>query len=191
MVDVIEIPKPQISTLELAIVGVSPLIVHKWSQKAKREILAKQMKVPKTGKEAKNPEEDYENSLYRLPNGDGYGFPAIGFKLSAVNAARLIDDLPMTEARQMFFVLADDGDLVKINGEPRMREDMVRVGKGTADIRFRAEFPSWSARLRVEFDARVVSPEQIGNLFALAGHSVGIGEWRPEKDGDFGRFHIE
>jgi len=188
---VVSIPAPQISQLELHVVGISPLIVHKWSAKAKREILEKQMKKAKTGKEAKKPEQDYEDSMYRMSNGGGCGFPAIGFKLSAVNACRLVDGFPMTSARQMFFVLADEGDLVKIYGEPRMREDMVRVGRGVADIRYRAEFPEWSAKLRIDFDARVISAEQIANLFALAGHSVGIGEWRPEKDGDFGRFRIE
>ena len=33
--------------------------------------------------------------------------------------------------------------------------------------------------------------EQIINCVNAGGYSVGIGEWRPEKDGDFGRFHIE
>ena len=32
--------------------------------------------------------------------------------------------------------------------------------------------------------------EQIMNVVNLGGYSVGIGEWRPEKDGDFGRYHI-
>jgi hypothetical protein len=68
---------------------------------------------------------------------------------------------------------------------------MVRVGMGTADIRFRGEFREWRTRLTVRYNARVLSDEQIVNLFNTAGFAVGIGEWRSEKDGSYGLFHVE
>ena len=40
-----DIPAIEISTFELTLVGDSPLIVHAWSEKAKKEILDKQMKM--------------------------------------------------------------------------------------------------------------------------------------------------
>lgn len=135
---------------------------------------------------AKDPEQDYLDSLYIHPDG-GYGFPSIGVKAAAVSAARWAD-AKMTELRGAFHI---PGELVKINGEPRPREDMVRVGMGTADIRYRGEFPEWSTDIAVIANARAISVEQIVNLFNIAGFGVGIGEWRPEKDGQFGRFHVE
>lgn len=72
-----------------------------------------------------------------------------------------------------------------------MRQDMVRVGMGTADVRFRGEFTAWATTLSVTYNAKSLSPEQIVNLFNLAGFGVGVGEWRPEKDGSYGRFHVE
>jgi hypothetical protein len=71
-----------------------------------------------------------------------------------------------------------------------MREDMVRVGMGTADLRYRASFWPWSAIVRVRFNANVLSAAQIVNLFNTAGFAVGIGEWRMEKDGQSGSFHV-
>jgi hypothetical protein len=71
-----------------------------------------------------------------------------------------------------------------------MREDMVRVGMGTADIRHRAEFETWGAMLRVQHNANVLSAEQVISLFEAGGFGVGIGDWRPEKDGVNGRFHV-
>jgi hypothetical protein len=44
--------------------------------------------------------------------------------------------------------------------------------------------------VRVRFNANVLSAAQIVNLFNTAGFGVGIGEWRPEKDGQFGMFHV-
>ena len=33
--------------------------------------------------------------------------------------------------------------------------------------------------------------EQILNCIDAGGFVCGIGEWRPEKDGDYGRYHLE
>ena len=55
------------------LVGDSGLIVHAWSEKAKRLMLSKQMKVAKKGAhDAKNPVQDFIDSAYWLtekPNG--------------------------------------------------------------------------------------------------------------------------
>lgn len=184
---VIQLPEMRIERISLRIVGDSPLIVHAWSSKAKKEMLDKQMKKAKTGKEAKDPERDYQESLYYLPDG-GYGFPSVGFKNAAVSACRHIDGMKMTMQRGTFHIV---GDMVKIEGEPNMREDMVRVGMGTADIRYRGEFRKWACELSIRYNASVVSAEQLVNLFNMAGFAVGVGEWRPERDGSFGMFHCE
>jgi hypothetical protein len=111
----------------------------------------------------------------------------MAFKAAAVGACRFTDGLKMTEARGAFHV---DGELAKIEGEPTMREDMVRVGMGTADIRYRGEFQSWRTTLEISYNADAISIGMIVNLFNLAGFGVGVGEWRPEKDGSYGRFHV-
>ena len=174
-----------IEGIRLRLVGTSPLIVHKWSEKAKKQMLDKQMKRASQGKAAKDPDQDYRESLYIRDDGT-YGFPAVAFKAAAVRAGTYCE-MKMVFLRGAFHV---EGDLVHVEGEPQRREDMVRVGMGTADIRYRAEFADWSALLRVEFNARAVSEVQVVNLIEVAGFSVGVGDWRPEKDGDHGRFRV-
>lgn len=181
----IVLPPINIQTVDFMLVGDSPLIVHAWSEKAKRQMLDKQMKKATKAKEAKDPQADYESCFYRTPSG-AYGFPTIGVKASMVGACRFVD-MKMTEARGAFHI---DGEMLEVIGEPRMREDMVRVGMGTADIRYRPEFVDWRIPVRVKFNAAVISPEQIANLINTAGFAIGIGEWRPERDGQFGRFHV-
>jgi hypothetical protein len=182
----VTIPAINRQRMRVTLVGDSALISHKWSDKAKKEMLDKQMKQAKTAKAAKDPERDYRESLYEHPDG-GYGFPCVAFKAAAVGACRFTDGLKMTEARGAFHV---DGELAKIEGEPTMREDMVRVGMGTADIRYRGEFQSWRTTLEISYNADAISIGMIVNLFNLAGFGVGVGEWRPEKDGSYGRFHV-
>lgn len=61
----LEIKEIILETVTLRIVGETPLIMHAWSEKAKREILDKQMKATKTSaKKAKNPVEDFIRSMY-------------------------------------------------------------------------------------------------------------------------------
>lgn len=177
----------KIKDLTLRLVGDSPLIVHAWSDKAKKEMRDKQMKKAKGPRPAKDPEAEYEGAFYRLPDGRP-AFPTIAFKAAAVAAAiRFTEGLKGTEVRGAFHI---DGELVPIEGEPVMREDMVRV-QTTTDIRYRPEFKTWSVNLLIRYNADKISPDQIANLFNAAGFGVGVGEWRPEKTGSNGMFHVE
>jgi len=188
----IKVPNLDLRLTYLPIVGVTPLICHAWSEKAKKMILDKQTGVASTGREHKNPEQDFRDSLYDFPGG-GYGFPAVAFKASAVSACTSLGkSITKVAARQAFHVMADDPKtgLVKITGKPEMRDDMVRVGMGTADIRFRGQFFPWSCKLGVRYNARVLSIEQIANIFNTAGFAVGVGEWRSERDGEYGQFEV-
>jgi len=190
----IQIRRIGTETLGIPIVGTSELIVHNWSDKAKRQMLDAQQgrKAPKVNRD---PDAEYEASFYRTK--DGYGFPVTGFKAATVGAARFYGkDVKMTELRQfMFFmgVLSDNDPqpLVEIVGEPRMREDMVRIGMGSTDLRYRAGFPEWSAVLEVTYVTSALDQDSVTSLIDAGGLGVGVGEWRPEKRGDFGRYQVD
>ena len=181
----ISIPQIAIQRLMVKVIGDSPLITHAWAEKAIRQIKDKQAKKATKGKEARDPEADYQAAFYRTDDGVP-AMPSVAFKSAAVSACRDLD-MKMTEARGRFHV---EGELIEIIGEPRMREDMVRVGMGTADIRYRPEIEKWSAILPITYNSTQISPEQIINLLNVAGFGVGVGEWRPEKNGQYGRFHV-
>lgn len=198
MLDLV-IPPIEKKTFSVKLVGDSSLIVHKWSEKAKKEMLKKQMKQASAGKEAKDPWADYCDSMYWLtkkpetPTDEDianakFGFPAKAFKACAIDAGYQQGIIPKkTTARGAFHIL---GEMVEIEGLPQIREDMVRVGQGTADIRYRGEYPEWSVILTIRYNPRAMSAEQIINLLNFGGFSNGVGEWRPEKNGDHGTFHV-
>lgn len=195
----VEIPSLSISIAKLKIIGDSPLIVHAWSDKAKQMMLEKQMKKATKAKEAKDPFMDFCDSLYWLSDKPKnptmedvakarFGFPSIAFKAAAVNGgfqSKVTKD--KTKTRAAFHTV---GEFVEIDGAPEMREDMVRIGQGTADIRYRGEFKNWSATVTIRYNEGAMSLDQIVNLFNVGGFSNGIGEWRPEKDGSYGMFHV-
>ena len=203
--EVIELKPIEIKEIVLNIVGTSPLIVHNWDVKVKQEMLDKQMGKAKTKRHSiKNPVRDFIESLYWLDgkpteytedgfeaaiaNGARFGFPANGMKASVVSAgyrAGVTKDKVSTYGS--FHI---DGEFIEIKGIPHIREDMVRVGMGAADIRFRGQFDEWESLVKVRYNSGVMSAEQLVNLFQLGGFAVGIGEWRPEKGGQFGMYRV-
>ena len=184
----VEIPKLNLQRIALTLVGDSELIMHRWSDKAKKMMLDKQMTRAQPQKETRDPEAEYHESYYKYPGG-GYGFPSVCFKHSAVKACTQVEGIPMTTANKGFHV---NGEFVKIEGdEPHMREDLVRLNGKTADLRYRAGFLNWWCTLDITFNADVFSEEMVINLFNVAGFGCGIGEMRPEKTGKgHGRFHV-
>lgn len=209
--EIIEIKPVEIVTTTIRIKGDTPLIMHRWSEKAKRMILDKQTKATKSkARDAKNPVGDFIESMYwiegepaehteeafeaAVAGGARWGFPVTAIKQATISAAYrngLTKD--MVSLRGAFFIDGEGPDLLaEVKGcVPRMREDMVRVGMGTADIRFRGEFENWYMDLNLRYNKNgVYTLEQIINLINVGGFSCGIGEWRPEKDGQNGMYSV-
>jgi len=202
---VISIPVINEQRITVKIIGETPLVVHNWSQKAKQQMLDVMMQKAKSKKhDVKNPVEDFIESLYWLDgkpaeytedayasaiqNGARFGFPTTAFKAAAVSAgyrSGLTKDKVSTNGA--FHI---KGDMVEIVGTPVIREDMVRVSNGAPDIRYRGMFPAWEAEIELTYNANVISAEQLVNLINYGGYACGIGEWRPEKGGDWGRYRV-
>jgi len=212
--EIIEIRPIIVKTVPIRIVGDTPLIVHAWGDKAKQMMLDNMTKKTKTkAREVRNPVGDFIESLYWLSgkpeelteeayvraieSGNAkFGFPVAAIKQAANSAAyRMKWVTNQMELRGAYFLKTEWGDMVEIKGDlPVMREDMVRVGgiSKTADIRYRGEFKNWYMDLLIEYNTNGdKSLEQIVNCINAGGYGVGIGEWRPEKDGVNGRYHVE
>ncbi len=220
--EAVEFKAMELATVDITIAGTTPLIVHAWSEKAKRQMLDKQQKkATKAKHDVKVPVNDMMAACYWLTRqpepgetdaqaeaaweaaveaGARFGFPVTGIKQSViVGAYRAGLDVKQTELRGSFFLAgatdAATTDLAEIVGPaPIMREDMVKVGgmSKTADIRYRPEFRDWEIPLRMTYNANgKYSLEQLLNCFNVGGFACGIGEWRPERDGQFGMYALK
>jgi len=187
----IVINPPNFQQVKLKVTGLTPLIQNKM-----KETIIQQMEDVRAGKAKKStrtavdPKKEYIKSAYKQDDGS-FGFPASAFKQCAVRAGKGLG-LAMTDTRTLFFVLpnAPDGECVSIkSNKPILRKDPVNVKTGK-DLRFRPEFRNWKAELLVKFDADRITIEQIANLLNHGGQTVGVGEWRPEKNGTFGTFEV-
>jgi len=179
---------------EVPIQGTSPLIVNRWSEKAKEMMLAAQQTKARPKKDPKDPVANFEASRYRLEDGRD-GFPATGFKAAIVHASRLFDGITQVLVKQTVLVIGEGaGQLVPLTyGEITMREDTPRNASGVADLRYRAQFWPWSTTLRVRTIGGQFDQESILSLVDAAGIG-GVGEWRPTSPksatGTFGTFEV-
>ena len=194
----------QIKEAVVKIKGDSPLIVNNFDEKSRKQMLDIQMKKAKAPRDAKNPVEDFMRSLHwitempnefteeafekALENGAKFGFPAVGIKASAISGAyRNKYSKDKVSIQGAFHI---DTEMVEIKGVPTMREDIVRVANGNPDIRYRAEFKEWEMEFTIRYNENAYSLEQIINFINLGGFTCGVGEWRTEKSGIYGRYHV-
>lgn len=188
------------------LVGDTPIITHAWSEKAKREMLQKQVKGTKPGKEPRDPRADFVSSLYEMTDGV-YGFPATGIKNAIMSAAHKDKGIARSDAMKALWINAEmvrvrpalagaicDMPLIRIHGSaPEMREDMVKIGAGlnkTANLAYRAQFTTWAMKVTGRFNPTVITADALAYLIQDAGMGAGLGEWRNERRGMFGAFHL-
>ena len=205
----------------IRVIGDTPLIVHKWDEKMKRALPAGVQAFGDASITAKKEHpgmyESFINSMYwisgkpreyaeeayaeALQSGAEFGFRVESFKQAAIDAAYSKKWIPNKKGvKGLFFIVPDFVDsegyqLVKIQGDyPVMREDVVILSgmSRTPDLRWRGQFTNWFADLRIRYDADgIYSLDDIVNMMNAGGHYNGVGEYRPEKDGQYGMYHVE
>ena len=57
-------------------------------------------------------------------------------------------------------------------------------------LRTRAKFDRWGVTFTVEVDDELVDREQLLAWLDIGGRRIGLGDWRPEKSGHYGRFEV-
>lgn len=199
----LKIPEPKEKVVRVRIVGTSPYMQLRFSQKA----INKMMDTQRAGSQAKGKKSresrdfdgDYEAAFHRFEDG-APGIPAAAIRAACVSACRTVG-FKMTLAKLSIFVDADGLDvidgmpLVRIHGEPEMTVLPVRNANGSADLRVRPMWREWHADLTIRFDEDQFSLADAMNLLARAGSQVGIGEGRADSKKScglgYGFFRIE
>ncbi len=136
-----------------------------------------------------------EEDFMRDAAGARFGFPATAIKKAAINAVYRGEMSKNKVSLQGSFFIEGEGEdqLVEIHAPnmPDIRQDNVKVGKGSADIRYRPQFDTWSIDLTIRYNVNgSMSIDNIINAINLGGQLNGIGEWRVEKGGQYGIFRI-
>lgn len=186
----VSVRAPDFRVAVFRIRGTAPMVQHKFSKKAREQIMAKQaagsQAKSKRVRDARDFDRDYQEAMHVASDG-WQGIPAPAFRNAMISACRTVG-FKMTHAKLAVFVEADGFDaddgtpLVKIiKGEPQKHEGYARNETGVVDIRVRPMWrEGWEADVRLKFDADMFSPTDLANLLLRAGLQVGVGEGRPD-----------
>jgi len=191
-IEIVEVKKEY---LKIGIVGTTPIILNRMSEKVRQELLlpkGRKTAAEKKGSLKHDPIEEYRSSPYRMPEGQPtyLGFMCSAFK-GAMRVAAL--DLPGSSKAQIGRLVYVEGDLVPLYGIPRLFMAITRQAgmNATPDVRTRAIVPRWGVVLNISFVTPIMKQPAVVNILAAAGITSGVGDWRPEKGkGDYGQFKV-
>lgn len=192
----IEILKVNTGRIEVCLLGDTPIILNRLSEKVMRELLMPKGRKTAADKAANlkhDPMQEFAASPYTNRDPDGATLIehlASAFKKALMTAAV---DIPGAAKAQVGRLTWVEGDRVPIYGVPEILMSPVRSAdmNHTPDIRTRAIIRRWACRFRIAFVMPLLKQQDIANLLASAGLTQGVGDWRPQKGaGSYGQFSL-
>ena len=178
------------------VLGTSPLIINRVSQKAQRELLSPhgpKNKAERAQTMKHDPVAEFRASPYlsESPSDPTYLLaPSPWFKAAMKSAAL---DLPGSSKAQIGRLCYVMGEYVPLYGTPQLLMSIVRSAdiNHTPDIRSRAILREWCATVTVRWVEPLLNQQAIANLLHAGGTLSGVGDWRQQKgSGSYGQFKL-
>lgn len=177
------------------LVGDTPFFCNRMAAKAWRELLLPHGPMTKTQKATKlkhAPYAEYRNSPY-VRSGEGETlFQMMGSapKMSIASAAlRMPTSASKTEMKQL---VRSPAEKIPLWGIPKLDMSIVRMAgiSRTPDVRTRAKLDRWAMRVELLWAEPMLNAMKVTQLLISAGFICGLGDWRVEKGGEYGAFHL-
>lgn len=173
--------------IKVEVTGISPLLQHRFPVDVAEP-------TAKAKNKTANPN-DVESCLYRLPDGTIYQ-PAIHF-IACMKKAGTKFTIPGQGKATYKNLIGSGVILIDPEAIPHKNQNweidsraIVNPSTKGRNIRKRPCFKNWVLVFNLEYDEDEISPADIKSILEYAGRRVGIGDFRPEKGGPFGRFLV-
>lgn len=172
-------------SISVVLLGKTPLVLNRMSEKAKRTLIFppnKKTAADKASTLKHDPMEEFRAAAHRLETGPTLlGFPAAGPKRALASAAI---DLPGSAKKAQIGRLTwVPGEILPVYGLQKYKMEVVRMAdiNRTPDIRTRPYISEWVIPLSINFIRPILNVTVILNLLSAAGLYIGIGDGRNEK----------
>lgn len=182
--------------VEFCILGTTPIILNRLSQKAQHELLmpkGRKTAADKAGSLKHDPIDEFRDSPYLIANENAptlVGILPTAFK-GAMRTAAL--DMPGAKKSQIGRLVYVDGEILPVYGTPKLFMSITRSAdmNRTPDVRTRMILPEWACKLTVRYTKPILRQQSVVNLLSTAGFQCGVGDWRQEKgSGNYGSFRL-
>lgn len=192
----IDIMRVENEVFDACILGTTPLILNRMSEKAMRQLMqpsGRKNSAQKASTAKHDPVEEFRASAYQDRNPKA---PTLIQHLSsafkgAIASAAL--DLPGANKSQISRLTWVNGEKIHIFGEPKIFCAITRSAdmNKTPDVRTRVIIPEWACTISVSYVSPILKSQGVGNLLASAGVTQGVGDWRTGKGkGTYGSFEV-
>lgn len=194
---VLDIPMPQVGLLRARIIGTTPLILNRMSQKVWHELLAPKGRKTAADKAANlkhDPIQEFRASPYIIEDESSetlIGILPSSFKKAMGTAALDTPGAKKAQIGRLVYIVS--GTYLEVYGIPRVFMSITRSAdiNKTPDVRTRAIIPEWAAEVSIRYNKQILQQQSIANLLAAAGMYSGVGDWRQEKgSGSYGSFQL-
>lgn len=172
---------------EVRIKGVSPLLQNRFATADEVE------NKPTKRKSVTMLENAVENTVYKLPDGTVYQ-PGESIKQAIIEAGKAFKKgrANMSKTFASFVIITPEAIVMSPQEYSTDRRAVVIPSTKGRVMRNRARFDDWSLTFSVEvLDDSEIDTKALHDAIDYAGHYVGIGDYRPQKKGMFGRFIVE
>jgi hypothetical protein len=179
--------------IRVEIRGVTPLLIHRFGEQAEQAKKTRRIEA-----RVRDPREEATKAAYIAKDGTFYfsafsipnAMGSAGSNHKATGTRRTLRFTVPSAVRVMtdtITILNGDGPAKAF--EVDSRPVTIPATKGRI-MRHRPRWDVWGAKFELDLDSDVLSPEMANQLLNEAGTSIGIGDFRPEKRGPFGRFRV-
>lgn len=180
--------------VKVKIEGVSPLLCNRFNEAAQEAVMKKHRKV--SAKSDATPREDAAAKVYSQNGVDG--FPGENL-LSAIIAAGKFHKVGLSKLTTMdssivpAYVMIEEGFVPFVPETTPWEVDsrpIVNPSTKRRQICHRPRFDRWSLLFTVNLDEEGISVPLLRDLIDDAGTKLGLGDYRPQRKGPFGRFKV-
>jgi hypothetical protein len=200
----LKLPSIEAHSACYALIGTGPMLVHAFGQKSFTEMLEKMVGCRQDGtpldseREPKDLEREFVDAHAFNERGEEV-IPCRWIKagmLTAVAASR--KQLNASAMRRAVRVTGFTSPILDPKGRKaataELQHDVVRVGSWsnrTPDVRARPRYDEWMIEIVVKVIVDQVPMEHVAWALSAMGELVGLGDWRTEKNGEYGFFKIK
>lgn len=186
-------------TIKVKLTGLGKILIHSdrlsnpldEMTKAHKKLTAKTKKTDEDHIEIAKSE--WIGSLYYDPELGPY-IPTTNIRSCLVDGAKL---RKLGKAIQRGTLILEDmakleypgpRDIKELANDVRFIDGRGVVVAGKRLTRYRPVFGNWSLVVEITYDPKIIEADQILSSFEDAGSFIGLGDFRPNKGGTFGRF---
>ena len=190
-------------TYLVELTGRTSLLHHKMTEEVMMNLLQGDKGKKKVTKEYRTPREiasdhvyqDKEKKYFYIPMGYVVGaFSHVAADYKQTGSRKSIK----TIASGVFVPCSDKAVLLNPKNSKPLKDWEVQIdkatcgnaGKGTAVVVCRPRFDEWKTRFYVELEDDLLAPDRAEEILSDSGRRAGIGSWRVNKGGVYGKFSV-